>query len=1240
LTRPFDQHLDNAELNKLVELGRAGVSEPISDPNLGEAQRHVESCQDCSRTLQRHQFVHGEILCMRAPNPSRPAPQCIADAGWLEVAAGLLPEAKTRELMKHAAQCGHCGPLLRNAAEIIAEEATQSEETLLESLKSAQPEWRKKMAVTLRDSVRDRRRTPSWWPTLLMWPTPAYVCAMITLVATVAWIGWRTLRSPSPEQLLAQAYSEHRIIEVRIPGARYAPLRVERSAVGSSLEKSPALLKAETLIAENLQKNPNNPRWLQAKARADMLDGNYDSAIQSLQRALETDPDSFQLLADLGSAFFVRGEASDRPIDYRDANQYLSAALTRSPNDPIVLFNRAIAAEKMFLYDQAVGDWNHYLRMEPRGKWAEEGRIRLAALTQKLNQRKQSAIEPLLGPEAFIRVMASPAVDAKVREDQRIEEYLDHAIQHWLPDAYPENREDSKKQSNSSALGATAVLAGVLVNRHRDVWLKDLLRASASSDFPTGIRYLASAARANAQGDPDVALSAARLARHWFHNANSTAGELRSEVEEIYALHRKYQGEKCMIGISKLEKALRQESYPWIRIQVTLEHYACLSPKETRPDLVSRLLMAAREEARRSEYGTIYLRALAFSASSENEFGSTDKEWEWDWTGLEKYWSGQYPPLRAQHFYDDLSISAQDSSKWLLAVALGKEAVSAISASPNRTGEGLERMRLADSAIQAGLWQEASQQYAGALSAFSSLPRDNSNRAFRASAETGLAEVSLAQGRINDAEEHLHYAQGNLPSDFEEPKTWLAMYRTLAELRRQIGDSDGAQKACVGAILVAETDLLSVHTELDKLRWSRGGADKCYKMLVRSKITSRDDASALELWEWFQSAGAREPRFQALPHSGFADLDRSPVLSSVNEVGSHLPSLREESVIIYADLGDNISAWLYDNRGIYRQRLAVSPAELNNIATKFAADCADPESDSEVLRVSGRKLYDFLIAPFVSHLDPARTLVIESSDELAEIPFAALIAPNGDYLVDHFPIVYLPNIGFRRFLRASTPVGREDVALVVGAPAIGRQNQMFYPPLEDADAEAQEVSGEFSHALLLTGMHATSAALTGSLHRASIFHFAGHTWSSPGHSALLLAPNLDSTGEKSTTFGYDQIVSTSMPHLTLAVLSACSTGRDGSDGANPGDNLARAFLRSGVPNVIATRWRVDSAATAKFMSLFYERSLNGSQPAAAVAASMKRLRELPGYSHPYYWATFDIYGRAFYTGAQTPSSVG
>jgi tetratricopeptide (TPR) repeat protein len=90
-------------------------------------------------------------------------------------------------------------------------------------------------------------------------------------------------------------------------------------------------LKVEALIGENLTKHPNDPAWLEAKARADLLDGNYESAIRSLQRALEAQPDSPQLLTDPGSAYFLRAKSADRALDYGNAIEYPGKALARSP---------------------------------------------------------------------------------------------------------------------------------------------------------------------------------------------------------------------------------------------------------------------------------------------------------------------------------------------------------------------------------------------------------------------------------------------------------------------------------------------------------------------------------------------------------------------------------------------------------------------------------------------------------------------------------------------------------------------------------------------------------------------------------------------------------------------------------------------------------------------------------------------------------------------------------------------
>jgi len=57
------------------------------------------------------------------------------DADWHEVAAGLWPELKAKQLIMHAALCDHCGPLLR-AATSVDDDPTPEEEELLAELKA------------------------------------------------------------------------------------------------------------------------------------------------------------------------------------------------------------------------------------------------------------------------------------------------------------------------------------------------------------------------------------------------------------------------------------------------------------------------------------------------------------------------------------------------------------------------------------------------------------------------------------------------------------------------------------------------------------------------------------------------------------------------------------------------------------------------------------------------------------------------------------------------------------------------------------------------------------------------------------------------------------------------------------------------------------------------------------------------------------------------------------------------
>jgi hypothetical protein len=155
LTRPFDRHLDTDELDALVwpEGERVQSSEHLSAQAIEEAQHHLESCENCHRKVQMHRTVQSEISGRTSRKGDTKGPNCSDETEWAKVAAGLFEETEARELMKHAAQCGHCGPLLKAAAKDFSAEASPDEEALLTDLKSSRPDWQARMAKTLRNFV-------------------------------------------------------------------------------------------------------------------------------------------------------------------------------------------------------------------------------------------------------------------------------------------------------------------------------------------------------------------------------------------------------------------------------------------------------------------------------------------------------------------------------------------------------------------------------------------------------------------------------------------------------------------------------------------------------------------------------------------------------------------------------------------------------------------------------------------------------------------------------------------------------------------------------------------------------------------------------------------------------------------------------------------------------------------------------------------------------------------------------
>jgi CHAT domain-containing protein len=1071
------------------------------------------------------------------------------------------------------------------------------------------------MAATLRESVRHGHRNNSSWRALFAWPVPAYGFAGIVAIAVVAWIGVRALHPPSAEQLLAQAYSEHRTLEVRIPGAKYAPMQAERGTGQSDFDKPRSLLKAKDLISEALSKNPNDPKWLQARARAELLDGNYESAIKSLQRALETQPDSPSLLTDLGSAYFVRAESANRPIDYGNAIESFGKALAKSPADPIALFNRALACEHMFLYTQAVDDWEHYLRVDPQGEWSDDARTRLAALQEKIKQHENSQNEPLLTPEEISKAGAD---DAGMREniEKRVEEYLHVAITDWLPLAFPSR----PGQSSAEARAALGELADITQKEHTDSWLKDLLEGPAGAQFPSGIEALSASLRSNDTGDYSAARTHAHNAAQLFRAAANPAAELRAQAEEVYSDQFLMEGSECLALLRGMRHRHEMRGFGWINVQMNLEESNC-SSEVGDLEVYRDAITSGLREAEAHRYESMHLRALGFQALSFASVGNYSSCFSLMSEGFKLFWAGTGDSVKGYNMYFNLESSAEALRLPNLQVALLREATHVIDANPNVLRRAMAHSWYGKAAYQANLTELAAAQFAQASALFAKLPQTEATKRGKMDAQVYLANAAVHQGDVEQATQLLEAIKPTLDSSptFDAEIGFYSAAADLAMLRRDPAATESSLRL---AIYLSEWALQSYRSETDRREWAEETRN-AYRDLVEWRLRQGDATSALELWEWYRGAELRSNDSLSASSVSYnvPDLNDAPQLPTPTVVANRLPLLRDETIVAYGEFPDGVAVWAYDDRGVFSRWIPTSSTAMQELVLRFERLCSDPNSDLNVLRIVARSLYDLLIAPVADRLMPDRVIVFEPDDILATLPWGALINPESNYLAERTPIVVAPGLYRQMRLRTSEPMTAETPALIVSVSVVPAES---LAPLPDADNEAQMVSATFPSARRLHGGDATLSAIRKEMRGVRLFHFAGHALALPQRRGLVLA-ELDPRSHLPRLIGADSFTPNETSTLQLAVLSACHSGAEKQIGSGT-ESLVESFLRAGVPHVIATKWSVDSLETSELMKFFYIRLLAGNDAADAMRAAQLALASRPASAHPFYWAAFELKG--------------
>jgi tetratricopeptide (TPR) repeat protein len=641
-------HLNEEQLEAFLLYGE----HPIPEWTPGRVAEHLKNCATCREMLRVLEQAHQSFRSTNSDCQIAAEPNCPSTDVWVEVASGMRP-SDAGVFLSHAANCDHCGPLLKAALSDVSDPLSVEEERIIGGLKTSQPDWQKRFAKELAAfSIGKENQKLRWTRLVLLLGSPAAVLFLIV------WLSFfRSSGMSSPAELLARAYGENRTLELRIPGSEPSAMMLERGPVRSDISRNPTLLEAEGLIGKHLRQHPDDPYWLQMKGRAEVLGWNYNQALTSLSEARSLENDSPSLLNDLALAYFERAEATKRSEDYGQAIELLSVALDRDSSNGEVLFNRALIYEHMALYSQALNDWEKYLKLFPNGSWTSEARIARERVKTLLKRRQDSDSEPLLDPNALSAVLSDAS--QLVRADSRIEDYLALAIQRWLPAAFPVRPQIGTGQEGFRK--TLKVLSEICQQHHHDHFLHDLLTGTSDSRFSSAVAHLSRAAIENHLGAHEEALKDARLSESQFRTINSDAGVLRAQFEMAYAYQRLFRADQCLVIAARVSKRSHEMDYRWLAAQSLIEEAFC---NNEAGNIGGAAVKSRRAVALSSAngYHDSYLRAVVGQSITNWEAGSTTDGWNQAAVGLHVYWQGNGSRTRGTALFQVLDAIAEYDS--------------------------------------------------------------------------------------------------------------------------------------------------------------------------------------------------------------------------------------------------------------------------------------------------------------------------------------------------------------------------------------------------------------------------------------------------------------------------------------------------------------------------------------------------------------------------------------------------
>jgi len=1091
--------------------------------------------------------------------------------------------------------------------------------------------FKTEMAQALKEKAREENVAPTAAPGFLaslkaFFRQPAYVGAFAVLLVGVLAFSFFLLSTRDNSDLveLRNIYQKERAIEPRISEFGYAPLAVTRGEVKNEANET-KLLSIKANLLQAVVKSPTAKNhyalgifYLTQRNFADAVE-----AVKELGKAVELD-DNARYHNDLGSAYFElaeRGKADESFENRAHANEEFTKALELDPNFLEALFNRSLTLQKLSLPQQAKESWNLYLQKDPSSKWAEEARKYLAQLEKQptSEKKKDEILQDFLAAYRSRDEKTAWKIHSETKG-------LFNGITPFeqLSKEYLEAKQLGDEARSKEALKAMIYLGDLEREKNTDFFFAELASNYTKIDAAKAAQLLQArslltegrALRASSQSAASI--ERFEKGKQALLAAGDSAESYVAELEAASTLS--YTG-RVSDGLSRLKsliqtaearkfKVLIPVSYYWVGVCEWKQNEISRSvkSKQTAISLAEETGNSYEVQHSAEDLANIYVKlgeqakALAYiNKALENKdpyYSNPYQVCRNLRTSSIMFRKFDFPSIAADFAMEGLQLSRQVANKNdLLNVSL-QELTKAL-AQKQQFDKALE---YADESNKIALDKEKKEE--------------NSKL---------IGDTFLFRGELKYQMQKCNEAL----SDYESS---LEFYQKLPELAYNVYDSHKGKLLCFQmlgkrdefagefktVLQLSEKYRQNIHED-DSRQAFFDNEQEVFDAAVENALQQNDNREAFDLLE---TSRARSLLDFVKSKKSVVELETEfgavakPL--SLQEIQLRMPE--NVQVIQYAVLKEKLAVWTLTKDRFEFSEQQISDAELAKKVSAYRKAVLEKAAPAS-LKPAAQELYKLLLPP---NYDSAKKTCLILDKFLYQLPFTTLVSPAGRFLIEDAAVIYSPSASI--FVLASENAKEKENAIAehllsVGNPSFDREENPKLADLPQAETEVQAIAKDYPGAQEFTGDKATRESFLDNIENAEIIHFAGHFVANeraPGYSKLLFA------GGDLRSF---ELAEKRLPKTKLVVLSACQTGFEHYNKSEGAIGIARTFLATGAPLVLASNWQVDSEATKDLMIAFHRnRKENGWTSAESLRQAQLELLKNEATAAPYYWSAFNLVG--------------